>query len=420
MKLFYLGVLLFVSLNVVGQHPDSEFEKIYHLIKQKAFFKAKESYCINKNKLSILHQTIVEAFIDNSFNALKHSNNKISYIMKSKHMLSDSLCLALYKIKEDNSVKLFNYKEAKNTLDTIFTGYNNILTDDERKELDNNLKIWSALDRELAQQINIYESDTLEMIKDKAGLDNLAITTIGKDTIHFVFDTGANLSTITESVGKKMHIKTIPVDIEVGTITGENVLAQLGVCPSFMLGNIEIQNAVFLVLKDSDLTFEQIDYQINGVLGFPIIEGLREVKITDDGHFIIVNQGMEIMQYSNMVLDGLTPLISIEGRSYSLDTGASQTILYHAYYAEKQSEIDKLYKATKLTFAGAGGTKEFEGYIIDPVFNTFNKKIKLKDVQLLKSKINDKETLYGNIGQDFMKQFSSMTLNFDQMFVKFD
>lgn len=118
-----------------------------------------------------------------------------------------------------------------------------------------------------------------------------------------------------------------------------------------------------------------------------------------------------------MALDGLTPLISIEGRSYTFDTGASQTILYQSYYDDNKKEIDNYYEVTKLKFAGA---KEFEVYIINPIFNAFNKKIALKDVQLLKSKINEKETAYGNIGQDFINQFNQFTLNFNQMFVKFD
>lgn len=420
MKVFYLGLLIFVNLSVFGQSHDNEFKKVYNLIQQKDFFKAKELYGVNKNNLSTMHQTIVEVFLDNAFNLLQQSNQKISYMMKSKSVLPDSLWVELYKIKEDNSVKLFDYKEAKSSLETILTDYKNALTTDERKELKNNLKIWSALKDEPAQQVNIHESDTLKMIKDKAGLNNLAIITTEKDTIPFVFDTGANLSTVSESIAKKMHMKNIPVDIEVGTMTGENVLAHLAICPILKLGNVEIRNVVFLVLKDSDLKFDQIDYHINGILGFPIIEGLREIQITNDNYFIIPNKKTKSIQYSNMVLDGLTPLISIEGRSYSFDTGASRTILYQAYYADKQKEIDNHYTATKLKFAGAAGAKEFDGYIINPIFNAFNKEIELKDVQLMKSKINEKETLYGNIGQDFIKQFSKMTLNFDQMFVIFE
>ena len=34
--------------------------------------------------------------------------------------------------------------------------------------------------------------------------------------------------------------------------------------------------------------------------------------------------------------------------------------------------------------------------------------------------LQDHETVYGNIGQDLIKQFNKMTMNFDKMFIKFD
>jgi hypothetical protein len=43
----------------------------------------------------------------------------------------------------------------------------------------------------------------------------------------------------------------------------------------------------------------------------------------------------------------------------------------------------------------------------------------LKKINLLKSKIKN-ETVYGNIGQDIIRQFSKMTLNFKDMFIHFN
>lgn len=227
-RLFHLALMLFFSLNVDGQYSDSEFKKVYNLIHQRDFFKARDLYSQNKDKLSLLDQSIVEVFLDNAFNQLQKSNQKISYIISSKNVLPDSLWVEIYKVKEGNSVKLFDYKEAKNSLETILTDYKNVLSKDERKDLKNNLKIWRALEDESAQMVNNHRSDTLKMIRDKAGLNNLVIITTENDTIPFVFDTGANLSTVSESIAKKMHMKSIPVDIEIATMTGENVVAQLG------------------------------------------------------------------------------------------------------------------------------------------------------------------------------------------------
>jgi hypothetical protein len=68
---------------------------------------------------------------------------------------------------------------------------------------------------------------------------------------------------------------------------------------------------------------------------------------------------------------------------------------------------------------GAGGNVEYEGFVIQHTFHIGDKPIALKKINLLKSKIKN-ETVYGNIGQDIIRQFSKMTLNFKDMFIHFN
>jgi hypothetical protein len=408
-----------LSLNVWGQTKNTAFIQIYDLIEQKNFFKAKEIYDLQKKDLSDTHQKFLEAFLDNAFNRLDESNNQINQLIKAESNLPDSLILELYKIKEDNYVKLFDYKEAKNALITILKDYKDLLSENEINGIENSLKIWSALENEPKQKTFIKDAVRLKIEKDKVGLNNLKVSK-GKDSLNFIFDTGANLSTVSKSTAQQFGMKIIPVDIEVGTITGEKVPAQIAVCPEFKLDNIEILNSIFLVLDDNALAFPQIDYQIYGVLGFPVIEALREIQITRDGYFIVPKEETKNSFESNMAMDGLTPLIYINQRHFTFDTGADRTLFYHSYYIENQKEIDKNYKPEKISFGGAAGRKEFDGYVISVNINILDKEITLKDIQLLKEKIKDSETVYGNIGQDLIKQFHKMTMNFDRMFIKFD
>lgn len=68
--------------------------------------------------------------------------------------------------------------------------------------------------------------------------------------------------------------------------------------------------------------------------------------------------------------------------------------------------------------ASCQARREYPGYKIDVIFNIGNKVVSLKNISLLTEKIKD-ETVFGNIGKDVMKQFATMTLNFKDMFVKF-
>ncbi len=413
--LIFFFILVCSSNNAFTQR----FDETFGLIQTKNFFKAKSQYLENKSNYSESEGQIVEAFIFNAFNDPLKSNTIIDKLLKSKVPLADSLALNLYHLKTDNLIKLYKYKEAKNCIEHILKEYNTLLSEHEIDDLKNSLKIWTAFQHEPMQEVVLNSPKPMKMKVDKAGLKNLPIRT-ASDTVDFIFDTGANISTVVRKTAEKLKMKILPVDIEVGTITGQKANAQLAICSNLFLGEIEIRNALFLVFSDESLYIPEIDYQINGILGFPIIEALREVTISQDDYFTVTANKLKNENHSNMALDGLTPLIYIDGKHYTFDTGADETILYTTFYTAHKEEIDKNYTPEKFGFAGAGGKREFEGYKITHDFEVNDVKVTLKDVQLLTEKLKPDEVVYGNIGQDIIQHFNSMTISFEKMVIKFE
>jgi hypothetical protein len=339
--------------------------------------------------------------------------------MKKENSIPDSLRFKLYETKYDNALKLYNYEEAKNTILTILSDYKKYLDNEQTDDYENSLKIWTALENAPEQKVDIKKVTNIKMEKDVAGLNTLKMFA-NNDSLNFIFDTGANLSTTSLSVATQLNMKIIPVDIKVGTITGDKVLAKLAVCSKLTMGNIDLFNVVFLVLPDEALSFPQINYQIYGILGFPVIEALKEIRITQNGDFIVPLVESASSESSNMSMKGLTPLIYINEKHFTFDTGADQTLLYQRFYKENQKEIDKNYQPEKISFGGAGGKKEFDGYKINYTLSIEGEQVKLQDISLLKEKIKESETVYGNIGQDLVQKFDTMIINFDKMFIRFE
>lgn len=418
-KILIIALLAASNLSVSGQTQPAVFDAIYNLIEQKNFFEASEKFAAQRDALTEIQRKTAEALLDNAFNRLENSNRLIHQLLQISSGIPDSIRSELYITLADNCAKMYAYTEAKDALETLLENYGNTLTQDARDDIQNSLRIWSALVNTPAQVTLVRETSALKMHIDKAGLHNLAVSD-GSDSLHFIFDTGANLSTVSKSTAATLDMQLLPVDIQVGTITGQTVIAQIAVCPLLLLGNIEIRNAVFLVLNDSALSFPQIDYSIRGILGFPIIESLREIQITRDGYFIVPKDETDIQYNSNMAMDGLTPLIYINQMHFTFDTGADNTLLYQAYYHKFQQAIDAAYQPETFSLGGAGGSKQFEGFLIDVNFRILDREIALSKVELLKEKKTDTESVYGNIGQDVIRQFDKMTINFDRMFIKFD
>src|SRR5690606_10174435 len=171
-----------------------EVIEIYKLIEQKNFFKAREYYKQKSEDISIEYNLLIEATLDNAFNNLEASERKIEKLIKQSSTIPDSLMLQLYRLREDNAIKQFRYKEAKEVVKTILSQYKSLLNENEISDLENNGKIWGALENELPQHVIIANDNNIPIKKDIAGLSNLNVK-VGNDSLDFVFDTGANIST---------------------------------------------------------------------------------------------------------------------------------------------------------------------------------------------------------------------------------
>lgn len=412
-------IIISIGLTACKKTDDKAFTALYIYIEQDNFFKLKEAYEAKKHNLSKPQQSYVKVVINNAFNQLQASEEAINTLLEQKEMLPDSLWFKLFEVKSDNEIKLFQYAKAGQTTQTLLNDYAEYLDSTQTTDYKNSLKLWTALEQVKPQQIVVNRHTNLQMNTDLAGLKTLEVTA---DTLSFdfIFDTGANLSTTTAKVAKQLKMKLIPVDIEVGTITGTKVPAQLAVAEALKLGNIELYNVVFLVLPDEALSFPQINYQIYGIIGFPVMEALKEIQITKDGQFIVPERPSDFQGTSNMALKRLTPLIYCNNMHFTFDSGADYTMLYHNFYKENQTTVENEYQSQSINFGGAGGQSEFEGYRIDYTFQIGEKEVTLKEIPLLKEKIKVSETVYGNIGQDLIQRFDTLTLNFEKMFIKLE
>lgn len=413
--LYFFLPLLITCTSIDIRH----FNEIFTLTEQENYFSAQEVYDAYKNNLSVKYQLFIEAVLDNAFNRLSESDRKVEDLLEKGRSLPDSLLLRLWEVKYDNALKLYDYSKAGDAVVYIIENHKNLLSGKELADYKNSLKIWQALKDIPPQEVLIMEPEILTMEKDLAGLNTLQVSS-NNDTLDFVFDTGANISTTSRSVADRLNMNMIPVDIEVGTITGAKAEAQLAVCDEMCLGSILLRNVVFLVFPDEGLSFPQINYTIYGILGYPVMEALNEIKITQDGKFIVPVNESAYSGNPNLALSGLTPLIWLNNKHFTFDTGADRTMLYDAYYRENKEEIEKLYQPTSINFGGAGGTIEVEGFIINQTFTINNTEVEIDSIHLLKNKLDEDETVYGNIGQDLITKFDTLTLNFSKMFIKFD
>ncbi len=397
---------------------DNTFTTIYDVLESENFFKADAIYKSLKNSISPMERMYVEAVLDNAFNRIDRSQRIIDEIIKKDNPLPDQLMADLYRISNYNYLKSHNYLGAAKAINTLLENYKKEFSYTEILDLKNTLSFCSTLQNEANQRVIVDQTSSINITKDRVGLNTLRIS-FENDSVDFVMDTGASMSVVTSSVAERFKMKMLCKKILITTATRKKVKAEIALCPLFRIGDIKVENSVFLVVSDKSMSFPQADYQINGIIGLPIILDMGEIQITKSGVLIVPKEKTNFEREPNLAFSGFKLLIGIDGLHYNFDTGANETMLYNSYYDENKKEIDSLYKVKTISFAGVGGRKNRDGFRIKHNFKIYDKEVQLDNLILIKGETGINDTLYGNIGNDVFGRFDKMVLNFEKMFVSF-
>ncbi|WP_410007096.1 retropepsin-like aspartic protease [Aequorivita nionensis] len=417
-KLCLLPLLLFlIGCNQDSKKVDTEkkFKALNLLVTDLDYFTLQEEFKNNKENLQKRDSLYFEAILANAFNNPEKSNEAIEVFFKTPEAkITDSLAEKMLVTKLTNHIHLAEYREALKINEDLQQQYANFLDSTKMEDLKNTHKIWKILENTPPQEVTIAADVALPIVKDKIGLSTLS-TKIGNTTTDFVFDTGANFSVIQRSVAENLGMAIIPAQFDVDAATGLKVKSDLAIAEKLQLGEITVTQVVFLVFDDKDLSFPTIDYEINGIIGFPVIRALQEIQLTKDTLYVpkIPNN----YSLKNLAYDEYMPIISVKYKNdmlrFNFDTGAQTTSLYSKFYKKYQNEIEENYTKTDLSTGGAGGQVALTGYILKDVKLAVGKaEATLKSTRLFPEKIGVTDNLHGNLGQDFIGQFNTMIISF--------
>lgn len=424
-NLYFLLIAVFTLMSCEKSQKNTieyNLESLYQQVNSLDYFELQKSYKQQKDHIAQIDQLYFEAVLLSAFNQPTAANQLISKYINSEQG-KDSLSKNLLLLKLNNHIHLSQYAHALEVNKTLQRKYSSLLDSIEMDDLKNTHKIWKALKDTPSQKVIKNQDVSLDVTKDKAGLSTVE-TKLEKQIEHFVFDTGANFSVIQRSVAQELGMEIIDANFDVEAATGILVKSDIGIAKTMNLGAIKLSNVVFLVFDDQALSFPSIDYEIRGIVGFPVIRALEEVQFVKDRR-IVIPETPSNMRLNNLALDQYMPIVkgvyNGDMISLNLDTGAQKTSLYARFYQRYQVDIESNYSPTTFTTGGAGGTVELEGYLINDFKLEIGKGVATLDsVQLSKGKIGNVDRLDGNLGQDFIKRFNTMTMNFKNSSIQFN
>ena len=243
---------------------------------------------------------------------------------------------------------------------------------------------------------------------------------IGDAKRRFSLDTGANFSVIMASEAKALGLTIRPAGVEVATSTSRKVLADVALAEQMSIGKIDYTNVVFLVFPDELLTFPG-GHKIPGLLGFPVVEAMGEVRFRLDDVLEIPSRP-PVRKLGNLALDDLDPLVQVRyGRDdlvCRLDTGADKTVFYEPFYRRYSDRLDALGRKVTVTTGGVGGFQELPALQVPRLSVTMAAAgANLQEVDIYTSPIRAPEDnyLFCNVGLDVLHKFSAYVINLRDM-----
>ncbi|MFN7117803.1 MAG: TIGR02281 family clan AA aspartic protease [Saprospiraceae bacterium] len=414
LRLPLLSIFLFFSVVY------SSAQSLDLLLKTKQFFQLAQQLPKYAKQLKPFETLVYQAFVDNAFNRNAASNAHIVKLLDSKKV-ADSVKARLLLTKLDNDFKLYHYGAAAQTVDRgkkDFAAYYDQAT---LASLDNMRKLYGAFAEVPAQEVRISGDFEVNARTDKANLVNIPVH-FSQDSMEFIFDTGANMSVIVESLVERLNIQVQQERVEVQSFSGP-VMAKVGYCPSLRIGKAEFRNVAFLIFPDSTLDFKSIQYKITGILGFSVIQGLGEIHMYQGKKLAIKAQPSETTP--NLFLDGLDAVVAVDFQSdtllFNFDTGAKNTDLFNNFYITYKDRTDLEFTDKQTVMHGGAGAKQVIGKNLKQVtFTIAGKPFQLKNLTIPDSIPMNRVGMFGNIGQDAMRQYPVVVLNLQDLYVRFE
>jgi hypothetical protein len=244
----------------------------------------------------------------------------------------------------------------------------------------------------------------------------------GQITDEFIFDTGANLSTIADSYARKMALTVYESDIKVNSATNISVQTKLAVADSLYVGNMLFENVVFLVVPDEQISFPQVNYYVHGIIGFPLIYQMDEIHLWQNGT-VFVPERPQDKALRNMYVETLYPVVQVQSGADSLlfmmDTGARASELSAQYYDRHRDAVEKDGALHHENRGGAGGVEATTVYRLKNFPYTIGSKSGILP-EISVNTVSYGGHYDGVLGQNVLAQFDKMILNFQYMYVDFD
>jgi predicted aspartyl protease len=319
----------------------------------------------------------------------------------------------------DDYNEIFEYADSATAYDDMLSHYSNQYKPEDLQATKDNAGVADILRAAPAQTVTRHGPVKLKTERNPLGSLNVELTANGVRG-PWLIDSGANVSVVSKSYAERLGLKLLSGEAQTQGSTGFENSLHIAILPSLQMGGATLYNVVLLVMDDAstNIAWPGHQYQINAVVGYPVLRALGTVTFLRTGEFEAEQDAQQNEAGARMYIWGasLAVMCNVEGKDlpFTLDTGATETDLFTDYYNRFQNEV-RTWKKGRGENAGAGGMVKRVVYI-QPVLNLGigDRTARLRHLAMPASGAGS-NGIYGNLGQDLMAGFDGATIDFIDM-----
>ena len=325
------------ELRIVHASDDPLLElRLLQMLDKKDFFRLETLLQEKRTELPRYIVLYIEANLQNAFNQTEQSLQTIDKLLRNySKSLNDALLYRIFVIKYDNLFNQYHYKKAAEALKIAIDKYGHAVDSVGVAMLrEENYNFVKSLKEFPVQKMHITTDVSIPVSLNQYNHIIINVSS-GEQSENFIFDTGAS-NVVSEGTARRLGIRILDSEASTVGAVDKKVQLKVGLADKLWIGDLMFENVAFKVMPDELLSFPEANYVIHGIIGFPIMNQMKEIEICKNKNITVVAHPRK-GNSRNLFLDNTMPIIQFEANSdtvlFIMDTGANTTKFSANYFA---------------------------------------------------------------------------------------
>jgi predicted aspartyl protease len=405
----------------VREHSENAGSDLDRLVREKRYPELERE--LPSSHLTAVERSYFEGILADRSNHVPQAITTLESISPSLRTTNRGRAAAALRTLAGDYFKVGRYDDASGVYSDLLEHFAGEFKPAERRAIGDNQQTFVLLRGAAPQTVSGERSFSVRVQRNPIGDLDVPLQ-IGDAKQSWIFDTGANISTITLSTAKRLGLTISKGHARTqGGATGAEVPLWTAVIPRLSFGAAILRNVVALVTDDKALDIalgENGHYQIQGILGYPVLVALGSFAVTGDEMVVSANS-QRSARSTRLYVEELTPLVmaTVDGRDllFGFDTGSSSAEFTSKYLHEFPRQFASL-KTSEVRFGGAGGERVLPVYHlprVELVLGSASAQLNNVPVLTRERGVDPLDQVFGNLGQGLLDQFRSYTIDFNDM-----